>query len=86
MNKTREMLEYILEMAESEAQSRVQENKIWENYDIKASEENVEMLREFIKTGYIKLLNSLHYAIIELREWNPESEAAAKLEEILKSF
>ena len=56
------------------------------NYDIKKSIKDLKAFEDFISIGYINLINALHYAIIELREWNPESEAATKLEEILKSF
>ena len=82
----RDMLLEIQFLAVDELESRRQENKNGAEYDIVASDKDLEMFETFINQTYLNINNAIQYAINELRECNPESEAATKLEKILKSI
>ena len=83
---TRDMLHGIQFLAIDELETREQCNKNGAEYDIEDSTKDLEMFDTFINKTYLNMLNAIQHAINELREWNPDSEAVAKLEEILKSF
>ena len=82
----RDMLLEIQFLAVDELESRRQENKNGAEYDIVASDKDLEMFETFINQTYLNINNAIQYAINELRKRNPELDAAEKLEKILKSI